>query len=235
MPTLSIFFPESFPDKSVAGHTYRLEVPRPDSDSSEYTIGRGAEMEINLRVKTISRRHAVIGYSYAADTWSTQDLGSAGGTWLNDQRLPPYTWAKIQIGDKLRLGPNVALRIVEDDQDTIQGDDEPTFITPTKAPDPLPVRAGDRVHLGPHLINLVEDEQDTVDSGPPTIVGTAPLDHRTGETLATAPPAPKTYADTLDTALQWLINPKTRLGALVRLLVLVIAAAVFVLVQGWES
>lgn len=139
MPTLSIFFPESFPDKSVAGHTYRLEVPRPDSDSSEYTIGRGAEMEINLRVKTISRRHAVIGYSYAADTWSTQDLGSAGGTWLNDQRLPPYTWAKIQIGDKLRLGPNVALRIVEDDQDTIQGDDE-TFITPPKAPtlDPPP-------------------------------------------------------------------------------------------------
>lgn len=140
MPTLSLFFPDSFPDKSVAGHTYRLEVPRPDSDSSEYTIGRGAEMEINLRVKTISRRHAVIGYSYAADTWSTQDLGSAGGTWLNDQRLPPYTWAKIQIGDKLRLGPNVALRIVEDDQDTIQGDDEPTFITPPKAPtpDPLP-------------------------------------------------------------------------------------------------
>lgn len=101
--------------------------------------------------------------------------------------------------------------------------------------DPRPVRVGDRVHLGPHLINLVEDAQDTVDSGPTTIVGTAPLDHRTGETLATAPPAPKTYADTLDTALQWLINPKTRLGALVRLLVLVIAAAVFVLVQGWES
>lgn len=99
--------------------------------------------------------------------------------------------------------------------------------------DPHPVRVGDRVHIGPHLINLVEDEQDTVDSGPTTIVGTAPLDHRTGETLATAPPAPKTYADTLDTALQWLINPKTRLGALVRLLVLVIAAAVFVLVQGW--
>lgn len=144
MPTLAIFFPDSFPDPFVAGKTYRLEVPRPDSDSAEYTLGRGAEMEINLRVKTISRRHAVIGYSYAADSWSTQDLGSAGGTWLNDRRLPPYTWAKIQIGDKLRLGPNVALRIVEDDQDTIQGDDEETFITPphdtptTPPPHPIP-------------------------------------------------------------------------------------------------
>lgn len=147
MPTLSIFFPDSFPDPLVAGKTYRLEVPRPDSDLSEYTLGRGAEMEVHLRVKTISRRHAVIGYSYAADSWSTQDLGSAGGTWLNDERLQPYTWAKIQVGDKLRLGSNVALRIVEDDDDTIQGDDEPTFITPPRATTAAPVPTSTNGHL----------------------------------------------------------------------------------------
>lgn len=98
--------------------------------------------------------------------------------------------------------------------------------------DPRPVTIGDRIHLGPHLINLVLDDQDTVDGGPSTIVDTRPLDHRTGETLATAPPPPRTYADTLDTGLEWLLNPRTTLGTLVRLLVVVIAAAVFVLVQS---
>lgn len=101
--------------------------------------------------------------------------------------------------------------------------------------DPRPVAVGDRIHLGPHLVNLVEDAADTVGTEPTTIAGITPLDHRTGDALPPAPPPPKTYADALDTGLRWLINPTTRLGALVRLLLLVIAAAVFVLVQGWES
>ena len=87
------------------------------------------------------------------------------------------------------------------------------------------------------MIRIVEDDQDTIsshdDDGPPTMVGLQPLDHRTGEPPPpTAPPAPKTYADALDTGLEWLINPRSRLGALVRLLVLVLAAAVVVLVMG---
>lgn len=101
-----------------------------------------------------------------------------------------------------------------------------------KPGDPRPVHIGDRIHLGPHMINLVEDDQDTVDGGPTTIVGTAPLDHRSGEPLPLSPPPPKTYADALDTGMEWLINPRSRLGVMVRLLVLVMAAAVVVLVMG---
>lgn len=97
--------------------------------------------------------------------------------------------------------------------------------------DPRPVKVGDRLHLGPNLINLVEDEADTVNSEP-TIVGLAPLDHRTGEPLSLAPPPPKTWADTLYLGASWLIAPSTALGTLYRLIVLGLAALVTVLVMG---
>ena len=117
-----------------------------------------------------------------------------------------------------------------------------------KPGDPAPVKIGDKLHLGPNPIHLVENAQSTEEVGIPTTIGrVVPLDHRTGEPLAPpappapppppppAPPAPKTYADTLDTGLSWLLHPTTTLGALVRLAVMAAAAAVFVLVQGWVS
>ncbi len=192
MPSLSLYFPDEFPDPALAGVVRRLVVPRTDGDGDEYLIGRAPNLSLTVAVKTVSRRHCAISYSYAADRWAIQDLSSSGGTWLNSKRLEPFDWTPLAIGDRVHLSSNPPVSVVEDENDTINGDDhEPT-----------------------------------------TIVGTAPLDHRTGETLVTAPPPPKTYADTLDTGLRWLITPTTRLGALVRLLVISLAALVVVLVQG---
>jgi hypothetical protein len=57
--------------------------------------------------------------------------------------------------------------------------------------DPTPVRIGDKLHLGPNPIHIVENDQSTeeVDKvGASTIVGTKPLDYRTGEPLPPPPP-----------------------------------------------
>jgi pSer/pThr/pTyr-binding forkhead associated (FHA) protein len=122
MPSLSLYFPLDFPDPTLAGHTHRLELPRPDSEMQEYVLGRAANLALTLAVRNISRRHCSISYSYAADRWAIQDLKSLGGTWLYGQRLTPYTWAPIGIGDRFHLSSNPAISVVEDEHDTVNGD-----------------------------------------------------------------------------------------------------------------
>ena len=50
------------------------------------TIGRGAENDIPLRSKTVSRRHAVL--TFRDGRWYIEDRGSANGTFVNDTRIP---------------------------------------------------------------------------------------------------------------------------------------------------
>lgn len=103
-----------------------------------------------------------------------------------------------------------------------------------QAHDPNPIQIGSRLLLGNALIRIVEDEQDTIgDDGPPTVVGTTPLDHRTG--TAAPPPTtapPKTIADTLYLGASWVISPSTMVGMVYRLIVVGLAALVSVLILG---
>jgi pSer/pThr/pTyr-binding forkhead associated (FHA) protein len=50
----------------------------------------------------VSRRHAIIAAQGAG--YSIEDLGSANGTFVNGQRLPPETPAPIRHGDELKFG-----------------------------------------------------------------------------------------------------------------------------------
>ncbi|MFH7245720.1 MAG: FHA domain-containing protein [Spirulina sp.] len=145
MPTLSLYFPPEFPDPSLADHTHRLTIPRPDADSDEFLVGRSPELDLTLAVKTVSRRHLAITYSYAADRWAIQDLKSTGGTWLNDQALTPYNWHSLTIGDKIHLSSNPPIRVVEDENDTINDDGPATVVslTPLATIPPAPLD-GDR-------------------------------------------------------------------------------------------
>jgi len=102
--------------------------------------------------------------------------------------------------------------------------------------DPTPVQVGDKLHLGPNPIHLVENEYSTEDMvDATTIMGTAPLDHHTGVELApppTASPPPKTVADALYLGESWLIAPTTMAGMAYRLIVVGLAALVAVLIMG---
>lgn len=106
---------------------------------------------------------------------------------------------------------------------------------------PHPLKLGDKLHLGPNPIQIVEDEHATEDHpDPQTVAGLAPLDYRTGEpppppappALPPAHPPPKTWADALHLGAEWLISPSTVMGGVYRLLILALAALVVVLVMG---
>ncbi len=112
-----------------------------------------------------------------------------------------------------------------------------------------PLNIGDHLHLGPNLITVAENEQDTENVGLPTVAATKALDHRTGAALEDnstsdtanslednpAPSSPKTYADTLYLGASWLIAPSTMTGKVYRLIVVGVAVAVVVLVMGGAS
>lgn len=197
MPKITLFFPKDFDDPAWAGSSFCLEAPEDHGHhrSGEWVLGRHPASDVTISIRSVSKNHCAIAYSYASNRWAVTDLGSTNGTRLNGELLSPN--------------------------------------------DPRPLKIGDRLHIGPNLVQIVEDDQDTVGDDnnhePTTIVGTRPLDHRTGEPLPPAPPPPKTYADTLDTGLSWLLHPTTTLGALVRLAVVAAAALVFVLVQSGAS
>ncbi|MBN1285244.1 MAG: FHA domain-containing protein [Anaerolineae bacterium] len=50
----------------------------------------------------VSRRHAVI--THTGGGYTLTDLGSANGTWLNDQRLEPNTPYALCSSDKIQFG-----------------------------------------------------------------------------------------------------------------------------------
>jgi hypothetical protein len=146
MPSLSLYFPLDFPDPTLAGHTHRLELPRPDSEIQEYVLGRADGLMITIAVRNISRQHCAITYSHSSTRWAIQDLNSLNGTWLYGQRLTPYTWAVIGIGDRFHLSSNPPISVVEDEHDTVNGDADDDGPATVASPILLPPAPND--HLG---------------------------------------------------------------------------------------
>lgn len=69
------------------------------TEGATVTIGRSQNNEVCIREQHVSRNHAVISYQYGIFTIS--DLGSANGTFVNDQQITePYPLAS---GDVIRL------------------------------------------------------------------------------------------------------------------------------------
>ena len=86
-------------------------------------IGRGAEADIRIPDKSISRLHARM--EPTALGLQLEDLASANGTWVNDEPVTAPTF--VSVGDSIRIG-NVNLRVVAGDRpqpiqlDPSQGD-----------------------------------------------------------------------------------------------------------------
>ncbi len=97
---------------------------------------------------------------------------------------------------------------------------------------PEPIAPGDHLWVGAHCINIIEKDDDTVgtgDDGPDTIADVVPLDHRP-QAERSPVATPRTYADNLDSVLQWMLAPQTVVGGAVRLVVVALVALVVVLV-----
>ncbi|MFN7941937.1 MAG: SpoIIE family protein phosphatase [Thermoanaerobaculia bacterium] len=71
-------------------------------------IGREGTCDIPVRDLTVSRRHAQV--SWADGKLVVEDLGSSGGTFVNELRIDR---AELRKGDVLRLGPRIEWEVVD--------------------------------------------------------------------------------------------------------------------------
>ena len=85
-------------------------VTQPFSEDS-VTIGRRADNQIAIDADNISRRHVAI--ERRDEHYFIRDLGSANGTYLNDQKTD---LAQVNDGDRLRIGGYlITINLVERD------------------------------------------------------------------------------------------------------------------------
>lgn len=66
-------------------------------------LGRRHDCDLRIPLAEVSRRHCQI--SRNGDSLVLQDLGSRGGTFLNDKRVEKDKTVPIRAGDCLRIGP----------------------------------------------------------------------------------------------------------------------------------
>lgn len=182
MPKLCLFFPDAFDDPAWRSSTFCLDAPDGDhghGKPGEWIIGRHPAADVTIATRTVSARHCVFTYSYAANGWAVTDLNSTNGTRVNGELLKPGV--------------------------------------------PRPVAVGDRIHLGPNLINLVEHEHDTVgdDDGPSTVVSNAPI-----PALPTPDSADSNqYDDAVLLAVHWFTTGATFWGKVARFVLVVLLVA----------
>lgn len=152
VPKLTLYFPDDFGDALWAGETFALEAPK-ERGTVEWLLGRSPASDLTITIRTVSRRHAAIAYSYAASRWSISDLSSALGTYVNGKKIDaPQV---IGIGDKFYLGtPEARVHCVEDEHDTLSPDEQgpPTIVSATplpswpQAPEPAQPPQGPRTY-----------------------------------------------------------------------------------------
>jgi hypothetical protein len=81
-----------------------------DSNHGVITIGRAASNDIVLYSKLISKSHAFLFFlSFSLDPYLV-DLGSANGTFLNEEKMVVYEMYQIKDGDEISFGPQTKVR-----------------------------------------------------------------------------------------------------------------------------
>lgn len=87
---------------------------------AQSTVGRDEVCEVRVEGRTVSRRHALL--VRRDGRWWIADTGSANGTFLNDDRVPPGVALQLHHADRIRVGAEVLLfsdpSIADDEEST---------------------------------------------------------------------------------------------------------------------
>jgi len=76
-----------------------------DLKGNNIGIGRDPESDIFLDEETVSRKHARI--EKGSGQTVVIDLGSTNGTYINDERVMPFTSTPLKEGDRLKFGRTI--------------------------------------------------------------------------------------------------------------------------------
>jgi len=138
------------PKTQAIGHAVpRLKVLLPNQAEQEITlsnrpvrIGRAPDNDIVVPFETVSRRHARI--VPVQGGYAVTDLGSANGTYLQGQRIPPNQPTLISGGQVIRIGDQLgnSVRITY-----LTGGSAPILTIRNIGPFPIP-RGQPRVRIG---------------------------------------------------------------------------------------
>ncbi|RMG06302.1 MAG: FHA domain-containing protein, partial [Planctomycetota bacterium] len=71
-------------------------------DDGTYQVGTGRAADIQLRDKGVGFKHAALRVD--GSTVTVVDFKSRGGTFVNEERIPPNTEVRLTHGDSLRVG-----------------------------------------------------------------------------------------------------------------------------------
>ena len=108
-----------------------------DSNHGVIRIGRAANNDIVLYNKLISKSHAFLFFLSPEQDPYLVDLGSANGTFLNDEKMVLYEMHRLKDGDEISFGPETEVRYLStkafyDLLDSIRPPDESDFSETTE-------------------------------------------------------------------------------------------------------
>ncbi len=77
----------------------------PIVSDKQIIVGRSSDLDMVLVEDMVSRKHARI--AMQSDQIWIEDLGSTNGTFVNGERVPPYTEVRLVDRDQIRLAADV--------------------------------------------------------------------------------------------------------------------------------
>jgi len=98
------------PTSALQARVLEISKRKIENNQGVIRIGRAANNDIVLYNKLISKSHAFIFFLSAEQDPYLVDLGSANGTFLNDEKMVLYEMYQLRDGDQISFGPEVEVR-----------------------------------------------------------------------------------------------------------------------------
>ena len=101
---------DAIPTSALQARVLEISKRKIDSNHGVIRIGRAANNDIVLYNKLISKSHAFMFFLSAEQDPYLVDLGSANGTFLNDEKMVLYEMHQLKDGDQISFGPEIEVR-----------------------------------------------------------------------------------------------------------------------------